>query len=188
MAALNSISGAFHPDSPLSAYGAVRSTIQGKTLHDPDLIALSAVGDEDAETGPLAVSRNSNKFLNPITNGVVLPVLHFNGYKIDNPMILARIDRDELTGLFTGYGYTPYFIEGSDPPSIHQVMEDAPAGIAAAPAAGMASVGVARLGDEALLQAVRADLVVASFDRVDTTAVPDGVLRTRRATEMPAYA
>ncbi len=80
------------------------------------------VGDGEAETGPLATSWHSNKFLNPITDGAVLPVLHLNGYKINNPTILARIGRDELTGLFTGYGYTPFFVEGSDPPSMHQAM------------------------------------------------------------------
>ena len=80
------------------------------------------VGDGEAETGPLATSWHSNKFLNPITDGAVLPVLHLNGYKINNPTILARISHDELEALFRGYGYTPYFVEGSDPPSMHQAM------------------------------------------------------------------
>ena len=80
------------------------------------------VGDGEAETGPLATSWHSNKFLNPITDGAVLPVLHLNGYKINNPTILARISHEELEALFIGYGYTPYFVEGSDPPSMHQAM------------------------------------------------------------------
>ena len=80
------------------------------------------VGDGESETGPLATSWHSNKFLNPITDGAVLPVLHLNGYKINNPTILARISHDELKALFVGYGYTPYFVEGSEPESMHQAM------------------------------------------------------------------
>jgi xylulose-5-phosphate/fructose-6-phosphate phosphoketolase len=80
------------------------------------------VGDGEAETGPLATSWHSNKFLNPITDGAVLPVLHLNGYKINNPTLLARISHEELEALFVGYGYTPYFVEGSDPASMHQAM------------------------------------------------------------------
>ena len=80
------------------------------------------VGDGESETGPLATSWHSNKFLNPITDGAVLPVLHLNGYKINNPTILARISHEELEALFVGYGYTPYFVEGSDPQSMHQAM------------------------------------------------------------------
>ncbi len=96
------------------AYGAV--------YDHPDLIALVMVGDGESETGPLATSWHSNKFLNPITDGAVLPVLHLNGYKINNPTILARISHDELKALFVGYGYTPYFVEGSDHDSMHQAM------------------------------------------------------------------
>ncbi len=93
------------------------------TVYDhPDLITLVMVGDGEAETGPLATSWHSNKFLNPITDGAVLPVLHLNGYKINNPTILARISHEELESLFVGYGYTPYFVEGSDPQSMHQAM------------------------------------------------------------------
>jgi xylulose-5-phosphate/fructose-6-phosphate phosphoketolase len=93
------------------------------TVYDhPDLIALTVVGDGEAETGPLATSWHSNKFLNPIRDGAVLPVLHLNGYKINNPTILARISHDELKALFVGYGYTPYFVEGSDHESMHQAM------------------------------------------------------------------
>ena len=93
------------------------------TVYDhPDLIALVVVGDGESETGPLATSWHSNKFLNPITDGAVLPVLHLNGYKINNPTVLARISHEELESLFVGYGYTPYFVEGSDPQSMHQAM------------------------------------------------------------------
>ena len=96
------------------AYGAV--------YDNPDLIALAVVGDGEAETGPLATSWHSNKFLNPIRDGAVLPVLHLNGYKINNPTLLARISHEELQALFVGYGYTPYFVEGSEADSMHQAM------------------------------------------------------------------
>jgi xylulose-5-phosphate/fructose-6-phosphate phosphoketolase len=93
------------------------------TVYDhPDLITLCMVGDGESETGPLATSWHSNKFLNPITDGAVIPVLHLNGYKINNPTLLARISHEELEALFVGYGYTPLFVEGSDPPSMHQAM------------------------------------------------------------------
>ena len=93
------------------------------TVYDhPDLITLVMVGDGESETGPLATSWHSNKFLNPITDGAVLPVLHLNGYKINNPTVLARISHEELEALFVGYGYKPYFVEGSDPQSMHQAM------------------------------------------------------------------
>ena len=94
----------------------------GTVYDNPDLITLVMVGDGEAETGPLATSWHSNKFLNPITDGAVLPVLHLNGYKINNPTLLARISHEELESLFFGYGYTPYFVEGSDPASMHQAM------------------------------------------------------------------
>jgi xylulose-5-phosphate/fructose-6-phosphate phosphoketolase len=87
----------------------------GTVFDHPELITLVMVGDGESETGPLATSWHSNKFLNPITDGAVLPVLHLNGYKINNPTILARISHEELRALFLGYGYTPYFVEGSDP-------------------------------------------------------------------------
>lgn len=96
------------------AYGAV--------LDSPDLIAAVVVGDGESETGPLATSWHSNKFINPIRDGAVLPILHLNGYKINNPTILARIGHDELEKLFIGYGYTPYFVEGSDEATMHQAM------------------------------------------------------------------
>jgi xylulose-5-phosphate/fructose-6-phosphate phosphoketolase len=94
----------------------------GTVFDHPDLITLVMVGDGEAETGPLATSWHSNKFLNPCTDGAVLPVLHLNGYKINNPTVLARISREELEALFVGYGYTPYFVEGSDHDSMHQAM------------------------------------------------------------------
>lgn len=94
----------------------------GTVFDNPDLISLVMVGDGESETGPLATSWHSNKFLNPIGDGAVLPVLHLNGYKINNPTVLARISHDELEALFVGYGYTPYFVEGSEPASMHQAM------------------------------------------------------------------
>jgi xylulose-5-phosphate/fructose-6-phosphate phosphoketolase len=100
--------------SLLHAYGAV--------LDNPDLLAVCVVGDGEAETGPLAASWHSNKFLNPVSDGAVLPVLHLNGYKIANPTILARISRQELRALLEGYGYAPRFVEGSDPEAMHQLM------------------------------------------------------------------
>jgi xylulose-5-phosphate/fructose-6-phosphate phosphoketolase len=100
--------------SLLHAYGAV--------LDNPDLLALCVVGDGEAETGPLAASWHSNKFLNPATDGAVLPVLHLNGYKIANPTVLARIGRDELDALLRGYGYVPRYVEGSEPEAMHQLM------------------------------------------------------------------
>ncbi|KAK6863732.1 hypothetical protein PG995_000260 [Apiospora arundinis] len=94
----------------------------GAVFDNPDLIALTMVGDGESETGPLATSWHSNKFLNPITDGAVLPVLHLNGYKINNPTLLARIPHEEIEQLFKGYGWTPYFVEGSDLESMHQAM------------------------------------------------------------------
>ncbi len=94
----------------------------GAAYDNPDLIVACVVGDGEAETGPLATSWHSNKFLNPLTDGVVLPILHLNGYKIANPTVLARISHQELDQLFRGYGYTPYFVEGSDPEKMHQLM------------------------------------------------------------------
>jgi xylulose-5-phosphate/fructose-6-phosphate phosphoketolase len=94
----------------------------GAAFDNPDLIVTVMVGDGESETGPLATAWHSNKFLNPARDGAVLPVLHLNGYKIANPTILARIPHEELEHLFRGYGYEPYFVEGSDPPSMHQAM------------------------------------------------------------------
>ncbi|MBX6360875.1 MAG: phosphoketolase family protein [Acidobacterium ailaaui] len=94
----------------------------GAAFDNPDLIVAVCVGDGEAETGPLATSWHSNKFLNPIRDGAVLPVLHLNGYKIANPTILARISTEELDALFRGYGYTPYVVAGDDPYIMHQQM------------------------------------------------------------------
>ncbi|MFL9946591.1 phosphoketolase family protein [Paraburkholderia agricolaris] len=94
----------------------------GAAFDNPDLIVAVMIGDGEAETGPLATSWHSNKFLNPIRDGAVLPVLHLNGYKIANPTILARIPREELEALLIGYGHKPYFVEGSDPDTMHQQM------------------------------------------------------------------
>ncbi|BAZ45540.1 phosphoketolase [Chondrocystis sp. NIES-4102] len=94
----------------------------GAVYDNPDLIAACVVGDGEAETGPLATAWHSNKFLNPIRDGAVLPILNLNGYKIANPTILSRISSEELDSLFRGYGYTPYVVEGSDPEEMHQKM------------------------------------------------------------------
>ncbi|KAI0018167.1 D-xylulose 5-phosphate/D-fructose 6-phosphate phosphoketolase [Xylariomycetidae sp. FL0641] len=94
----------------------------GTVFDHPELIALTVVGDGESETGPLATSWHSNKFLNPITDGAVLPVLHLNGYKINNPTVLARVTHGELENLMKGYGWTPYFVEGEDLPTMHQAM------------------------------------------------------------------
>jgi xylulose-5-phosphate/fructose-6-phosphate phosphoketolase len=94
----------------------------GTVLDNPDLISVVVVGDGEAETGPLATAWHSNKFLDPRRDGVVLPILHLNGYKINNPTILARISHQELEHLLQGYGYTPYFVEGDDYEMMHQTM------------------------------------------------------------------
>jgi xylulose-5-phosphate/fructose-6-phosphate phosphoketolase len=94
----------------------------GAAFDNPDLIVVCVVGDGEAETGALATSWHSNKFLNPVTDGAVLPILHLNGYKIANPTILARIPIEELKSLFIGYGYQPYVVEGSEPEAMHQIM------------------------------------------------------------------
>jgi xylulose-5-phosphate/fructose-6-phosphate phosphoketolase len=94
----------------------------GAVFDHPDLIAACVIGDGEAETGPLATAWHSNKFLNPVTDGTVLPILHLNGYKIANPTLLARIPRGELEQLLTGYGWEPYFVEGHEPEQMHQAM------------------------------------------------------------------
>jgi xylulose-5-phosphate/fructose-6-phosphate phosphoketolase len=94
----------------------------GAAFDNPDLIVTVVVGDGESETGPLATSWHSNKFLNPVRDGAVLPILHLNGYKIANPTILARIPPEELEMLFKGYGWTPYVVEGDDPAVMHQKM------------------------------------------------------------------
>src|SRR5690242_4961915 len=115
------------PETPGSIHeggqlGYALSHPYGVAFDNPDLIIASVVGDGEAETGPLATSWHSNKFLNPATDGVVLPILHLNGYKIANPCILARISHEELDQLFRGYGYTPYFVEGHEPDQMHELM------------------------------------------------------------------
>jgi xylulose-5-phosphate/fructose-6-phosphate phosphoketolase len=94
----------------------------GAAFDNPDLLVACVVGDGEAETGALAASWHSNKFLNPVHDGAVLPILHLNGYKIANPTVLARISHEELDQLFRGYGYKPYFVEGSDPDEVHQIL------------------------------------------------------------------
>ena len=94
----------------------------GAAFDNPDLIVACVIGDGEAETGPLAASWHSNKFLNPVTDGVVLPILHLNGYKIASPTVLARIGEEELESLFRGYGYEPYLVEGTEPEAVHQSM------------------------------------------------------------------
>lgn len=115
------------PETPGSIHeggelGYALSHAYGAVFDNPDLIAACVIGDGEAETGPLATSWHSNKFLNPVTDGVVLPILHLNGYKIASPTVLARISHDELDHLMRGYGYIPYFVEGNDPCAMHQLM------------------------------------------------------------------
>ncbi|MBV9385977.1 MAG: phosphoketolase family protein [Chroococcidiopsidaceae cyanobacterium CP_BM_ER_R8_30] len=115
------------PETPGSIHeggelGYSLSHAYGMVYDYPDLIVTCVVGDGEAETGPLATAWHSNKFVNPIRDGAVLPILHLNGYKIANPTILSRISHEELQALFEGYGYTPYFVEGSDPNTMHQEM------------------------------------------------------------------
>ena len=115
------------PETPGSIHeggelGYALSHAYGAAFDNPDLIVACVVGDGEAETGALATSWHSNKFLNPVHDGAVLPILHLNGYKIAGPTVLARIPRDELDALFRGLGYTPYFVEGDDPMTMHQLM------------------------------------------------------------------
>jgi xylulose-5-phosphate/fructose-6-phosphate phosphoketolase len=115
------------PETPGSIHeggelGYALSHAYGAAFDNPDLIVACVVGDGEAETGPLATSWHSNKFLNPITDGAVLPILHLNGYKIANPTVLSRISHKELESLFVGYGYDPYFVEGDEPEAMHQKM------------------------------------------------------------------
>jgi xylulose-5-phosphate/fructose-6-phosphate phosphoketolase len=115
------------PETPGSIHeggelGYSLSHAYGSALDNPDLIVACVVGDGEAETGPLATAWHSNKFINPIRDGAVLPILSLNGYKIANPTILARVSHEELEALFVGYGYKPYVVEGSDPGVMHQKM------------------------------------------------------------------
>ncbi len=119
----------------------------GAAFDNPDLLVCCVVGDGEAETGPLATGWHSNKFLNPVTDGVVLPILHLNGYKIANPTVLARIPRQELDDLLRGYGWAPHYVEGNEPDAMHQLM------------------------------AATLDDVVAEIKRVQTAARVEGVTR-----------
>ena len=115
------------PETPGSIHeggelGYVLSHACGAAFDNPELIVAAVVGDGESETGPLATSWHINKFLSPIRDGAVLPILHLNGYKINNPTLLARITHEELESLLRGYGWTPYFVEGSDHESMHQAM------------------------------------------------------------------
>src|SRR5688572_17529429 len=115
------------PETPGSIHeggelGYSLSHAYGMALDNPDLIVACVVGDGEAETGPLATAWHSNKFINPVCDGAVLPILNLNGYKIANPTILSRISHEELEALFDGYGYKPYFVEGSEPAEMHQKM------------------------------------------------------------------
>jgi xylulose-5-phosphate/fructose-6-phosphate phosphoketolase len=117
------------PETPGSIHeggelGYAVSHAYGAAFDNPDLIVACVVGDGEAETGALATAWHSNKFLNPIHDGAVLPILHLNGYKIANPTVLARISREELESLFVGYGYKPYFVEGSEPEVMHRLMAE----------------------------------------------------------------
>lgn len=115
------IPGSIHEGGEL---GYALSHAYGAAFDNPDLLVACVVGDGEAETGPLATSWHSNKFLNPARDGAVLPILHLNGYKIANPTILARLPHEELKALFYGYGYKPYFVEGDKPIQMHQLMAE----------------------------------------------------------------
>src|SRR5687768_375285 len=115
------------PETPGSIHeggelGYALSHAYGAALDNPDLVVACVIGDGEAETGPLAASWHSNKFLNPVNDGAVLPILHLNGWKIANPTVLARIGDDELGRLMEGYGHRPYFVEGDEPEAMHQAM------------------------------------------------------------------
>jgi xylulose-5-phosphate/fructose-6-phosphate phosphoketolase len=115
------------PETPGSIHeggelGYALSHAYGAVFDDPGLLVACVVGDGEAETGPLATAWHSNKFVNPARDGAVLPILHLNGYKIAGPTVLARIGHDELDALLRGYGHTPYYVEGDEPPAVHQAL------------------------------------------------------------------
>src|SRR5205807_1784806 len=115
------------PETPGSIHeggelGYALTHASGAAFDNPQLVVFCVVGDGEAETGPLATSWHANKFVNPTTDGAVIPILHLNGYKIANPTVLARIPKRELEALFDGYGYRAYVVDGIDPPVVHQRM------------------------------------------------------------------
>ena len=136
----------------------------GAAFDDPDLVVFCVVGDGEAETGPLAASWHSNKFLDPARDGAVVPILHLNGYKISNPTILARIPHEELAALMEGYGYEPFFVEGDDPAVMHQLM-----------AATMDTVAGSCRGDPARGPQRRRHIATAMAD--DRVPLPQGLDR-----------
>ncbi len=143
------------PETPGSIHeggelGYALSHAYGAAFDNPDLLVCAVVGDGEAETGPLATSWHSNKFLDPARDGAVLPILHLNGYKIANPTVLARIPREELAALMEGYGHRPYFVEGDDPAAVHQQL------------------------------AATLDEVVAEITRIQKAAREDGVMERPR--------
>ncbi|MGO4839698.1 phosphoketolase, partial [Rhizobiaceae sp. 2RAB30] len=113
------VPGSIHEGGEL---GYALSHAYGAAFDNPALVVACVIGDGEAETGPLATAWHSNKFLNPVHDGAVLPILHLNGYKIANPTILARIPHAELRALLVGYGYDPLFVEGEEPAAMHQRM------------------------------------------------------------------
>ncbi len=139
----------------------------GAAFDNPNLIVVALAGDGEAETGPLATSWHSNKFINPIRDGAVLPILHLNGYKINNPTVLARVSHEELEALFRGYGYTPYFVEGSDPETMHQAM--------------------AATLDQCITEIHRIQTEARSTGNVTRPRWPMIVLRTPKGWTCPAY-
>ena len=141
------VPGSIHEGGEL---GYALSHAYGAAFDNPDLIVACVVGDGEAETGPLATSWHSNKFLNPVHDGAVLPILHLNGYKIASPCVLARISREELDQLFRGYGYAPIFVEGDQPMKMHQLM------------------------------AAALDQAVAGIQRIQSAARKDGVMERPR--------
>ena len=161
------------PETPGSIHeggelGYSLSHAYGMAFDNPDLIVACVVGDGEAETGPLATAWHSNKFLNPVRDGAVLPILNLNGYKIANPTILARISHEELEALFVGYGYTPYFVEGSDP------ARDAPED------GGDAGAAIARDPRGAAGGARHTNDAVAAALADDRAALAEGLDRARR--------
>ncbi len=114
--------GSIHEGGELGRTGLFDHARLRRRVRQSRLLACCVVGDGEAETGPLATSWHCNKFLNPVRDGAVLPILHLNGYKIANPTVLARMCDEELTNFFTGYGWKPYFVEGHEPEAMHQLM------------------------------------------------------------------